>query len=487
MASVRKLASQTLWYGLSSVIGRMANFLMVPVYVNQFVKLEYGIISTLLAYTSIFLVIITFGMETAFFRFAESKETSGKAYTQSFLVVLFLSLLFGLIFGSGYDALSKALGYHQYAGMILMLIGTIVLDTISMVPMAKLRYDEKPGKYALISLASIILNILFNLIFIFVFKWGLASVFYAYFFASLIKAMMALYKNLPESWKPDVIQMKEMLSFGVMIMIAGLAGTLNENLDKIMIGLLWPDGALYRGVAMLADEMTGEYAANYKLAMFISLITQAFRYAAEPFFFKNADMKDAHSVFARVFHYFITVCLIVFLLISSFSHEIVSFTFFGLSSKTLIPKAYWPGLSIVPVVLMANVFLGAYFNLSIWFKLTKQPRFGVLISAIGAVITILVNLITIPWFGYAGSAWATLLCYFTMAAICFKLGQIYYPIPYRLERLIIYFLIALLLLQILDANAPHVGFKLFVNAAFIGGIFLMERIKPLRFVFRIPE
>jgi O-antigen/teichoic acid export membrane protein len=232
---------------------------------------------------------------------------------------------------------------------------------------------------------------------------------------------------------------------------------------------------------MLADEMTGEYAANYKLAMFISLITQAFRYAAEPFFFKNAAMKDSNAVFARVFHYFITVCLIMFLVISSFAHEIVSFTFFGWASKPLIPKAYWAGLSIVPIVLMANVFLGAYFNLSIWFKITKQPRFGVFIAVIGAVITILLNLITIPWFGYAGSAWATLFCYFSMAAICFKLGQIYYPIPYRLERLLIYFLISLLFLQIQSSEGTNLLFRVFVNLAFVVGIYFTEKMKPLRF------
>jgi len=461
----------------------MANFLMVPVYVNQFVKLEYGIISTLLAYTSIFLVLITFGMETAFFRFADTKENAGKAYSQSFITVVFFSLLFGLVLGGGYESISEALGYEAFSGLILLLVGTIVLDTVSMVPMAKLRYDERPGRYAMISLLSIFLNIIFNLIFIFLLDMGISSVFYAYFLASLIKTGAAFYKNLPESFAPDLPLMKEMLSFGALIMIAGLAGALNENLDKIMIGWLWKDGDLYHGMAMKADEMTGEYAASYKLAMFISLITQAFRYAAEPFFFKNASEKNAQALFARIFHYFISVCLIVFLLISTFSLEIVSFTFFGLMKKTLIPEAYWQGLKIVPIVLMANVFLGAYFNLSVWYKITKQVRFGVLISSAGALITILVNLLTIPWFGYMGSAWATLFCYLSMAVLCYKFGQHYYPIPYRLERLIIYLLLALLLVQINLANIEQLSFRIFTCCAYILGVFWMEKKWPLRFTF----
>lgn len=483
MASVRKLASQTVYYGLSSVIGRMVNFLMVPVYVNQFAKLEYGIISSLLAYTSIFLVIITFGMETAFFRFADNRENARKAYTQSFISVAFFSLAFGLIFGTGYQSIASVLDYEKYAGMLLLLVGTIVLDTISMVPMAKLRFDERPRRYAAISLLNIFLNIFFNLVFIFLFKMGIESVFYAYFLSSLIKAGASMYDNLPESYRPDPAMMREMMSFGALIMIAGLAGTLNENLDKILIGFLWPEGQAYHGVAMKADEMTGEYAACYKLAMFISLITQAFRYAAEPFFFKHAKEKNSPQTFARIFHYFISICLIVFLLISSFAREIVAFDFFGLIHKSLIPESYWQGLEIVPIVLLANIFLGAYFNLSIWYKITRQARFGILFAGIGAIITVVVNIFTIPVWGYMGSAWATLICYLSMALICYKTGQHYYPIPYRLERLSIYFLSALLLLQINMGNGNNPAFKLFSCVVYCLFVFWMEKKKPLRFEF----
>ncbi len=481
MASVRKLASQTAYYGLSSVIGRMVNFLMVPVYVNQFAKLEYGILSSLLAYTSVLLVLISFGMETAFFRFASPKEQAGKAYSQSFVTVGIFSLLFGLLCSVSYQNIAELLDYRKYAGMIFLLGGTIVLDTLSMVPMAKLRYDERPRRYAAISLLNILTNIGLNLIFIFIFKMGLDSVFWAYFLSSALKLVFSLTDNLPKSYAIDIPLIREMLPFGAMIMIAGLAGTLNENLDKILIGFLWPEGKEYGGVAMRAAEMTGEYAACYKLAMFISLITQAFRYAAEPFFFRHAEEKNSGATFARVFHYFITICLIVFLLISSFSGEIVSFNLFGVMEKTLIPKSYWPGLKIVPIVLLANLFLGAYFNLSIWFKLTRQARFGILFSGIGALLTLVINIFTIPIWGYMGSAWATLICYGAMAVLCYRVGQHYYPIPYRLERMTIYFLIALILMQVNLGNDAHFLFKLFSTGLYIAGIFWMEKKKPLVF------
>lgn len=481
MASVRKLASQTAYYGLSSVIGRMVNFLMVPIYVNQFAKAEYGILSSLLAYTSVLLVLISFGMETAFFRFSSNKEIAGKAYSQSFLTVGGFSLLFGLLCASSYTNIASLLDYEKYAWMILLLGGTIVLDTLSMVPMAKLRYDERPRRYAAISLSNILVNIGFNLIFIFGFKMGLHSVFWAYFLSAGIKLFLSLIDNLPESYRMDWLLAKEMIAFGSLIMIAGLAGTLNENLDKILIGFLWPDGKVYNGVAMRAAEMTGEYAACYKLAMFVSLITQAFRYAAEPFFFRHAADKNSGATFARIFHYFITVCLIVFLVISSFAQEIVSFNFFGLIQKTLIPKSYWAGLSIVPIVLLANIFLGAYFNLSIWYKLTRQARFGILFSGMGAILTLIINFITIPIWGYMGSAWATLICYGTMAVVCYRVGQHYYPIPYRLERLGIYFLIAVLLVQVNLGNNEQIAFKLVSTLLYIVGLVWIERKKPLRF------
>lgn len=481
MASIRKLASQTAYYGLSSIIGRMVNFLMVPIYVNQFAKWEYGILSTLLAYTSVLLVMISFGMETAFFRFASNKENSGIAYSQSFVTVGFFSLIFGLFGLVSHETIANWLEYSQYSGLIMLLTGTIVLDTLSMIPMAKLRYNEQPRRYAAISLFNIFTNISLNLLFIFVFNMGISGVFWAYFFASGIKLGMSLYGNLPPTLKPEFSLMRDMMGFGSLIMIAGLAGTLNENLDKILLGFLWPDGQEYHGVSMRAAEMTGEYAACYKLAMFIALITQAFRYAAEPFFFRHAEEKNSGPTFARVFHYFISVCLIVFLMISSFSKEIVSFNLFGLLHKTLIPKSYWGGLEIVPIILLANIFLGAYINLSIWYKITRQARFGILFSGMGALLTLIINIFTIPVWGYMGSAWTTLICYAAMAIVCYWVGQHYYPIPYRLERLAFYFVLSLLILQINQSNEENVLFKIFTTVGFVGVVFFVERKRPLSF------
>jgi len=480
MSSVRKLASQTVYYGLSSIVGRMVNFLMVPIYTYQFSPAAYGVVSDLMAYTTYFLVLITFGMETAFFRFGDSPEKAGKAYTQSFVAVGFFSISLGLLLTLFHPQIANALDYTEYRKLFPWLIGTIVLDTLSMIPMARLRYLEKPKRYAIISLINIFLNIGLNILFLSR-GMGIEAVFYAYFFSSAVKLGFALYQNIPDSWQIDFGLMKTMLNFGMLIMIAGLAGAINENLDKNLISALWKDGTVYAGKSRTGTEMTGIYAACYKLGMFISLVTQAFRYAAEPFFFKQAKEKNSKETFARIFHYFISICLLLFLFISSFDREIVGFNFFGLTKATLIDKKYWVGLEIVPVILLGNVFLGAYLNLSIWYKITRQARFGILMSGAGAILTILVNVLTIPFWGYMGSAWATLFCYAGMSILCYIIGQQYYPVPYRLERLTIYLLLALLIIQVNRSTPESIGLRLLLCFGYAGIMFMLEWKRPLIF------
>jgi O-antigen/teichoic acid export membrane protein len=229
-----------------------------------------------------------------------------------------------------------------------------------------------------------------------------------------------------------------MLRYGAMIMVAGLFGAINETLDRNLLPRLWPSGQAYQGQSYTGLALNGIYAANYKLGMFIALVTQAFRYAAEPLFFKQADQQSAPRLFARALYVYVLGGLAMFVLIASFSFEIVSFNFWGLSRWHLVPPDYWVGLEVVPLILLANLFLGVYTQLSIWFKLTDQLSYGLLISAFGALITLTVNLLLIPTYGYMAAALATLLCYVSMVVLCYFVGQVFYPVPYRWGRLLTY-------------------------------------------------
>jgi len=424
--ALRKLASHTLIYGMSSILGRLINWGLTPVYLNHFTEHQNGMISDLYALTFYPLIVLTFGMETSFFHFSHGKLHVDRAYTNSLTSVFALASIFALVGALCYVPLAHALGYYGHEEYILILIGIIWLDTVAALPMAKLRYDERARWFTSISLSNIGLTIVLNVVFVVVFHFGVEFVLIANLVASVVRLLMAFYGNLPRSWKPDLEAWKPMLHYGFFIMLAGLAGTINETFDRNLLPRLWPNGGVYKGVPHTGMEMNGIYGANYKLGMFIALVTQAFRYAAEPFFFKHADGEKSPELFAKIFHYFILACLSVFLIITSFSYEIVSFDFGGVR---LFPPQYWVGLEVVPVILLANICLGAYINLSMWYKVTNRVRFGLFIAAIGAFLTILINFLGIPYWGYMACGYATLVCYASMCFLCYYFGKKHYPIP----------------------------------------------------------
>lgn len=436
MSFIKKLLSQSAIYGVSSVLGRVINLILVPLLTTKFTTADYGIFSDLFAYTTVFLVMLTFGMETSFFRFSMDKEKSEDAFRQSFLTVLGLATLFLVAFGLNHQWVATLLGYGSRPELVLMVIFIIYLDVISAVPRAKLRHEEKAMYFSIVSLVNIFVNIGLSLFFIVGLGKGVEYAFLSILIASVVRVGMLLPWSRPNSWKFDKELGKTMAKYGFYIMIAGLAGVINENLDKILITRLWEDGKEFMGQPRQALELTGIYSANYKLAIFITLVTQAFRFAAEPLFFKKAKDRNSPQLFARVFYYFVTATLMMFMFISSFKLEIVSFNFWGLVDFTFIDEKFWEGLGVVPILLLANVFLAAYVQLSIWFKITKQVRFGLLFMGVGAFITIVINVATISWAGYIGSAWATLLCYAVTSLLCYVLGQKYYPIPYPVTRIL---------------------------------------------------
>jgi len=488
MSEVKKLAGQTLIYGISSILGRVLNFLLTPIHTNYFVQATYGIISYLYAYTAFINVLLTFGMETTFFRFLQDNQDPNKLYHQAFSWVLTLSISFFTLIFLFRDMIAQWIGYPQY-GHIIVLIGAIIaLDALAALPMAKLRYQERAKLFMLINLINITITVLLNIYFIYAIKGDVTYVFIANLIASIIKTILAIAINPPRYLLYNSALLKPMLQYGGFIMLAGIAGTINEMLDRIMLKWLWDEDQLFQGVLLSGEEMTGIYGANYKFAMLISLFTQAFKYAAEPFFFKSAADKDSPERFAKVFHLYTLATLVGFLVLSSFASEIVSIDLtLGLRETPiyLIGETYWGGLNVVPVLLLAYVFNGAYFNLSIWFKISKQTQYALIFTSMGAGITITANWLGIPHFGYMASAWATFLSFAVMAVAVYLIGSYRYPIPYRIKRISLYtfiFGIAVLInSEMLSSYQPinEIFIKTAVCVLALISILLLERFFPL--------
>ncbi|MBX3101602.1 MAG: lipopolysaccharide biosynthesis protein [Bacteroidetes bacterium] len=486
MGLLRKLAGQTAIYGLSSIAGRIINWGLTPLHTALFAAGEYGIYNDLISLTFSAQVILTFGMETSFFHFSSKHQDQAQtAYNQAFFWVALLTAAFVALFGLGYRPLAGALGYGDQPELVLYCVGIVAFDALAALPMARLRYRELPMRFTTINLTNIAFTVLLNLVLLLGFEADIAYVFIANLLASGVRLAMALYRNMPERFKPDGAWLKPMRRYGFFIMLAGLAGAQNEVLDRNLLPRLWTDGQAWMGQARTGLEMAGIYSAVYKLAVLIALGTQAFRYAAEPFFFKDSQAQDSRQNLRRVFHWYMLASLIMLLLIGSFAWEIVSFDAWGLLPFTLLNHNYWDGLVVVPILLAANVCMGGYINLSMWYKLTGQLRMGLLIAVVGMSITLLVNVLTIPWLGYVGSALATFLCYFVMLILCWRLGQQYYPVNYTVRRLWRYALLCVggAWLNMLFYLAGYTGWettllKILIAGAIIAAIVWAERRYP---------
>lgn len=485
MGLLKKLAGQTAVYGISSVLGRVLTLILTPFYTGVFAPEVYGHFTELYTWIALFNVALIFGMETTFFRFTEGDKDDKTVYSQVFIWVGGLASLFLILGLSLYSPLANLLSYEAHSEWVALTLIIIFFDVLVALPMARLRHQEKVMRFAIINLINIFLLITLNFFFILGLDKGLTFVFVANIIASALRFGMALWGNLPSTLKPDKTRILELVHYGLFIMIAQLAGMMTQAIDRILIPRLWEDGTLFEGVPRLAKEMNGLYGANYKVAMLIALATQAFRYAVEPFFFKHAKDNKSPETFAKVFHYYVIAALTGFLLVGSFAKEIVSFNFFGLLNFTFLNEDYWSALAVVPILLLAYVMNGAYVNLSIWFKITKQVRFAILFSGVGAILAILINLFTIPTYGYMGSAWATLIAFTTMCVMVYVVGQKYYPIPYRINRILLYGAIFILAFFLNKEIGPTDGYFLaflvkFVICSFaIGLVAVGEKMFPV--------
>ncbi len=443
-------------YGLSSILGRLLNYFLVPLYTRVFQTGEYGVITEMYAYVALFFVILTYGMETAFFRFAQETEPK-KVYSTSLISLLATSLIFILaaVFTSGYTA--SSLGYADHPEYISWFAIIIGLDAFTAIPFARLRQENRPIRFAAVKIFSITANILLNLFFILLcpYLWNHSaadsslhlilsrvydpSVGVGYVFISnLISSGLTLLLLLPcvrdAGWQFDRALWKKMIAYALPLLVMGLAGTINESFDRILLKHLLPDPST-------AMSELGIYGACYKISILMTLFIQTFRFAAEPFFFSEFKKQDARQTYALVMNYFIIICALIFLAVMVYIDVVRHF----------VGKDYYPGLKVVPILLMANLFLGVFYNLSIWYKLTNRTLYGAYISLFGAGLSLLLNYITIPLMGYMGSAWTHLACYGSMMVISYFLGQKYYPIAYSLKKAFGYLSLALVLYFLQDA------------------------------------
>ena len=477
MSAIKQLAGQTAIYGVSSILGRLLNYVLVPIHTNSFSTSDYGIISEFYAFVAFLVVLLLFGMETTFFRFVNKSEEKANTFNQAFTIVVVLNAVFiiGVLFGA--QSIANWMHYPAYSEYVVWFGFILVFDAISSILLAKLRFNNEPKRFATVQLASIGVVVLLNLVFIYGFlphypEFGIGFIFLANLCGSLIKPILLLkdIKQVKLIWNWTVT--KAMLVFALPLTIAGFAGIINETMDRILIKrLLIDEGVEY------AQSQVGIYSGVYKLSIIITIFIQAFRYAAEPFFFAQEKNKDKDKVYSRVMTYFVMVLSLIFLIITLYIDIF----------KWFIPnEAYWVGLHIVPILLLANVFLGIYYNQSIWYKLADKTRFGAYIAIGGAIVTLAMNVTLIPIIGYTGSAWATFTVYLLMMIASYILGQRYYPIKYNLRKVFAFLITAILLFGIdhyieIDNMLLSYSFKSFLVILYVGLVFFIENpIKMLR-------
>ncbi len=449
---IKSLIGQTAVYGISSILGRFINYLLVPLYTYVFLKYEYGVVTELTAYVGFLLIVLTYGMETGLFRYSQQKDFSKQqVYSTVSTSVLATTLIFILFVFLFYDKIAVLLDYANHSEYILLLGFTVGIDAFSAIPFAELRIQNKAKRFAIIKLSNIGLNVGFNLFFIvfcpkfcgndnliyslFYSNLDVGYIFISYFLASLI----TLFLLLPEirtafaNYQFSGNLLKQILKYSLPLMLAGLAGMTTDTLDRILLKYLIvvPDGVANAHQYIMGQ--IGVYGANAKIAILMVLFIQAFRYAAEPFFFNYSDKSDAKELYARVMKYFVIFGLVVF----------VGITLFIDIVKYFIGTSYREGLVVVPILLIAKLLFGIVFNLSIWYKLTNKTKYGAYLAFTGAVVSISLNFILIPHFGYYGAAWTSVVSYSVMMFLSFFLSRKFYKINYDIKNISLYFIIAL--------------------------------------------
>ncbi len=473
---VKKLAGQTVIYGGSTVLARLLNYLLVPIHTYVFSDAaQYGVVGELYAWTSLFIVILTYGMETAFFKFSQDDEIKDRVYSTIVGSLLFTSTLFIVLCSVFVQPIANWLQYPDHPEYVRWFAIIIGVDALTSIFFAHLRFLNRPIRFAAVKITNILVNVLLNLFFLLLCPWlltknpdstfinaiynpeiGVGYIFIANLVASVVTLLMLFPGILKQKFVFDWQLWKKMFRYAFPLLIFGLAGIVNETMDRVLLKRL-----------SLADDpqaSVGIYSACYKISILMTIFIQAFKYAAEPFFFRKAKDRDAKETYAQVMTAFVLVCSIIFVGIMLYIDLVQYF----------VGATYRVGLPIVPILLMANLFLGIFYNLSIWYKLTGQTKFGAYIALFGAVITLGLNWLLIPRFDYMGAAWTTFVCYLSMMVVSYLLGQKYYHVDYDLKRILFYLFFAVAVYGLsVGVNKlfgiESMGFRLAVNTMILIG------------------
>ncbi len=464
MNEVRTLAKQTAVYGFGTMVPRFLNYGVVTLlYTRIFTKAEYGVITELYAWMAILLIILTYGMETGFFRFSQNKENYEKVYSTTLLSLFFTSLSFLLLVNIFIGPVSAALKYDDNHDYIRMFAAIVAIDAFTAIPFARLRSENRPVLFSLIKIANVVITISAVIFFLIIapglyekshgwFRevydpgYGVGYVFLANLIGSASTLLILLPFVIVRKPVLDRVIWIRMMNYSFPLLLTGISGSINDTLDKVILR------------RMTSLETVGEYGAGYKIAVLMALFIQMFRYAAEPFFFERAKNENAKELYSFVMKYFIIIMLIVYLGINLYISGI----------QLIIDKDFRGAISIVPVVAMGYLFYGIYVNHSIWYKLSDLTKFGVYITLIGAVITVLINVIFIPVYGYMASAWAHVASYGSMIIMSFIFAEKRYRVDYNMKQFVPYFFMAIAMVIFGKYfNYPGITMELTINTALI--------------------
>lgn len=484
MSNLKRFFKDTIIYGIAAVLPRAINIFLVKLHTSTLKADKYAINTDYYVYAAYFNALLTYGMETAFFRFFSKEKEKGKVVSTSFISLLFTSLLFLIITLIYSENLAAFFGFNTPL-FFKLLIWTITLDTLVVVPYAYLRVINKPARFTLFKVLNILIFAFLNVFFLWFVPYAIENaislpdfiidyhrsqptvihIFVAGTIASAVTFLLLFPIVFRFKFTFDFQLLKKMLRYSLPIMIGSLAFVTNENLDKLLLG------------NMIGKEQMGIYAACYKLGVFMTLYIMAFRLGAEPFFFNQADKKNAKETYSKILTWF-TILGALFMLIVV--------VFIDLFAQVLLGKPeYFEALQIVPIILLANLFLGIYNNLSIWYKLTDKTRFGMYFSVLGAGITILFNIIMIPKIGFIASAWATLITYAFMMLTSYFIGKKHYPVPYQLKKVSFYVLFAVVISWFsFSLFRGEIWFSLPAIFSYFGSVFLLEKSTIKQFLKR---
>jgi O-antigen/teichoic acid export membrane protein len=457
---LKKLVSQTAIYGLSSVIGRLLNYLLVPLYTRYFLPAEYGVVTELYAYVAFLVIVLTYGLETAFFRFSKKNNDIKVVYSTALISLIVSSVIFVVLMFVCSSSIASWMGYAGHTEYIEWFAIIIALDAVASISFARLREQERAIRFVFVRLVNIFINIGLNLYFIVYQEFGIEYIFIANLIASIVTLVLLFPEMINSSWRFDKVLWKKMMIYALPLLIAGLAGMTNETIDRILLKHLLPN------TEIAASEL-GLYGAFYKLSIIMTLFIQTFRFAAEPFFFAQEKEGGSRKIYADVMKYFTIIMAVIFLGVTIFYDIIKGF----LGSEYHDER----GFLVVSILLLANLFLGIYYNLSIWYKLTEKTKYGAYLSVFGAIITLALNFMLIPIIGFVGSAWATLVCYFSMTVTSYYLGKRHFPIPYQVGRIGLYLLGMLGIYSLLNFLESNMWFNSLYLVGFIISIFVLEK------------